>query len=200
MARSLPRNSVFSRDFYWKNKVLYDKHNNKVEFDLYTNAGNTEREAIGVMVKQDLEDLGMQVNFKPVEFNSLVNKLVNSLDWDLVIMGLTGTPLEPHNGKNVWYSTGSLHLFNQRPDGKATDRFDWEVKLDKIIDDASLKITFNDRKKLYDEYQQIIYDEKPIIYLYSPIRVIAIRKKFGNIYPSPLSGVTYNLDEIYIKR
>lgn len=185
--------------FYWKNKILYDKSNQRVEFDLYTNAGNTEREAIGVMVKQDLEDLGMKVNFKPIEFNSLVNKLVNSLDYDLVIMGLTGTPLEPHNGKNVWYSTGSLHLFNQRPDGKAIDRFPWEVKLDKIIDEASLKITFKDRKKLYDEYQQIIYDEKPIIYLYSPIRVTAIRKKFGNIFPSPLAGVTYNLDEIYIK-
>lgn len=186
-------------NFYWKNNVLYDKSGHKVEFDLYTNAGNTEREAIGVMVKQDLEDLGMKVNFKPVEFNSLVNKLVNSLDWDLVIMGLTGTPLEPHNGKNVWYSTGSLHLFNQRPNGKATDRFPWEVKLDKIIDEASLKISFKDRKKFYDEYQQIIYDVKPIIYLYSPIRVTAIRKKFGNIYPSPLSGVAYNLDEIYIK-
>lgn len=186
--------------FYWKNGDLYDKHKNRVEFDLYTNAGNTEREAIGVMVKQDLEDLGMKVNFKPIEFNSLVNKMVNSCDWDLVIMGLTGTPLEPHDGKNVWYSTGSLHLFNQRPNGKATDRLPWEVRLDKIIDDASLKIKFEDRKKLYDEYQQIIYDEKPIVYLYSPIRVIAIRKKFGNIYPSPLSGVTYNLDEIYIKK
>lgn len=186
--------------FYWKNDKLYDKSNNQVEFDLYTNAGNTEREAIGVMVKQDLEDLGMKVNFKPIEFNSLVNKLVNSLDWDMVIMGLTGSPLEPHNGKNVWYSTGSLHLFNQSPDGKALNRLPWEIKLDKIIDEASLKITFKDRKKLYDEYQQIIYDEKPIIYLYSSVRVTAIRKKFGNIYPSPLSGVTYNIDEIYVKK
>lgn len=185
--------------FYWKNKILYDKFGKRVEFDLYTNAGNTEREAIGVMVKQDLEDLGMKVNFKPVEFNSLVNKLVNSLDYDLVIMGLTGTPLEPHSGKNVWYSTGSLHLFNQRPDGKPVGLYPWEVRLDKIIDVASLKTTFQDRKKLYDEYQQIIYDEKPIIYLYSPVRVTAIRKKFGNIFPSPLAGVTYNLDEIYIK-
>lgn len=189
--------------FYWKNNFLYDKKGNQVEFDLYTNAGNTEREAIGVMVKQDLEDLGMKVNFKPVEFNTLVNKLVNTCDWDLVIMGLTGTPLEPHNGKNVWYSTGSLHLFYQRKDdkvgGKADDRLPWEVKLDKIIDAASLKITFKDRKKLYDQYQQIIYDEKPIVYLYSPVRIIAIRKKFGNIFPSALSGVTYNLDEIYIK-
>lgn len=186
--------------FYWKGKSLYDKEGNRVEFDLYTNAGNTEREAIGVMVKQDLDDLGMKVNFKPVEFNSLVNKLVNSYDWDLVIMGLTGTPLEPHNGKNVWYSNGSLHLFNQRPaDTKVTDILPWEARLDKIIDEASLKITFNDRKKLYDEYQQIIYDEKPIIYLYSPTRIIAIRRKFGNIFPSALSGVTYNTDEIYIK-
>lgn len=185
--------------FYWKKGILYDKKGNRVEFDLYTNAGNTEREAIGVMVKQDLEDLGMKVNFKPVEFNSLVNKLVNTYDWDLVIMGLTGTPLEPHNGKNVWYSNGTLHLFNQRSSGKATDRLPWEVQLDKIFDEASLKITYKDRKKLYDEYQQIIYNEKPIIYLYSPIRVTAIRKKFGNIFPSSLSGVTYNLDEIYIK-
>jgi len=186
--------------FYWKNKVLYDKSNNEVEFDLYTNAGNTEREAIGVMVKQDLDELGMKVNFKPIEFNSLVNKLVNSLDWDLVIMGLTGTPLEPHNGKNVWYSNGSLHLFNQRLSPKEGELLPWEEKLNKIIDEASLKIKFEDRKKLYDEYQQIIYDEKPIIYLYSPIRVTAIRKKFKNIFPSPLSGITYNLDEIYIDK
>lgn len=186
--------------FYWKNKILYDKKGNRVEFDLYTNAGNTEREAIGVMVKQDLADLGIKVNFKPVEFNSLVNKLVNSYDWDLVIMGLTGSPLEPHDGKNVWYSNGSLHLFNQRPGTIATDRLAWEIQLDKIFDAASLKTKFADRKKLYDEYQQIIYDEKPIIYLYSPVRVTAIRKKFGNIFPSPLSGVAYNLEEIYIKR
>ena len=139
------------------------------------------------------------INFKPIEFNSLVNKLVNDPQWDLVIMGLTGSPLEPHNGKNVWYSTGSLHLFNERPDGKANGRLPWEVKLDKIIDEASLKIKFQDRKKFYDEYQQIIYDEKPVVYLYSSIRIIAIRKKFGNIFPSPLSGVAYNLDEIFIK-
>jgi len=205
LAKGYPRNLEKAKEylkksgFYIKNKTLYDKHNNKVEFDLYTNAGNTEREAIGVMVKQDLEDLGMKVNFKPIEFNSLVNKLVNDPQWDLVIMGLTGTPLEPHNGKNVWYSTGTLHLFNQSLDGKANNPYLWEAKLDKIMDEASLKIKFEDRKKLYDEYQQIVFDQKPIVYLYSPIRVIAIRKKFGNIFPSPLTGVTYNQDEIYIK-
>ncbi|MBP3491260.1 ABC transporter substrate-binding protein, partial [bacterium] len=107
--------SLEKAGFRLKNGVLYDSNGNRVEFDLYTNAGALEREALGVMVKQDLEELGMKVNFKPIEFNSLVNKLTNTHDWDMAIMGLTGSPLEPHDGKNVWQSSGPLHLFNQRP-------------------------------------------------------------------------------------
>ena len=185
--------------FYLKNGKLYDKFNNIVEFDLYTNAGNTEREAIGVMLKQDLAELGIQVNFKPIEFNSLVNKITNSYDWDMVILGLTGTPVEPHNGKNVWYSGGPLHLFNQRPVNKpVTDRLEFEKQIDEIYDKAALVLDFNSRKKYYDKYQEIIYEQKPIIYLYSPIRIYAIRNKFKNIYPSSLSGLTHNIVEIYI--
>ncbi len=177
---------------------LYDRFGNRVEFDLYTNAGNTEREAIGVMVKQDLEDLGMKVNYKPIEFNTLVNKMTTTFDWDMIIMGLTGSPLEPHDGKNVWYSNGSLHLFNQRTeDSQSKYVLPFEKKLDEIFEKAALKTKFEERKSLYDEYQQIIYDEKPIIYLYSPVRIVALRKKFKNIYPSPLMGITYNIEEIY---
>lgn len=191
--------SLQKAGFNLKNGILYDTDGNRVEFDLYTNAGALEREAIGVMVKQDLEDLGMKVNFKPIEFNSLVNKLTNTRDWDMAIMGLTGSPLEPHDGKNVWQSSGPLHLFNQRPQGwNKDDRLDWEKELDEIFEEGALKLTFEERKPLYDRYQTIIYNQKPIIYLYSPIRITAIRNKFNNIFPTPLSGLLYNLDEIYI--
>ena len=186
--------------FYWdKDGKLLDKGNNKVEFNLYTNAGNTEREAIGVMVKQDLEDLGMKVNFKPIEFNSLVNKLVSTPDWDMVIMGFTGSPLEPNGGKNVWLSNGTLHLFNQRqPDEYNSPKLAFEKELDYMMNKGALVIDFKERKKYYDEYQRIVYEQKPFIYLYSPIRISAIRKKFKNIFPSELAGIIYNLEEIYI--
>ena len=186
--------------FYWKKGKLYDKDGHKVEFDLYTNAGNTERESIGVMVKQDLEDLGMTVNFKPIEFNTLVSKLVNTNDFDTVIMGFTGSPLEPYGGKNVWYSNGTLHLFNMRKTPQENKiLFPWEKKLNELFDKASLELDFDKRNLIYEEYQKLIYDEKPIIYLYSPIRIVAIRKKFANIYPTPLGGVAHNLEEVYVK-
>lgn len=195
-SKELLKKSGFYTD---KKGRLFDKNGNRVEFDLYTNAGNTEREAIGVMVKQDLEDLGMKVNFKPIEFNSLVNKLVSTFDWDMVIMGLTGSPLEPNGGKNVWLSDGRLHMFNQRTpkEGKA-NILPWEKELDYLYTQGALATKFEDRKKYYDKYQEIAYREKPFIYIYSPIIIVAIRNKFKNIYPSSLSGITHNLEEIYI--
>ena len=184
--------------FEYKYNKLYDKQGNFVEFDLYTNAGNLEREAIGVMIKQDLEDIGIKVNFKPIEFNSLVNKLTNSYDWDMAIMGLTGSPLEPHDGKNVWTTKGTLHMFNPNPN--ESNKYDWEKELDDIFNKASLKLTFDERKPLYDRYQEIVSEQNPMIYLYSPSRIIAIRKKIKNVFPSKLSGVLYNLDEVYIDK
>ncbi len=185
--------------FVWdKQGRLLDKYGNRVEFDLLTNAGNTEREAIGVMVKQDLEDLGMKVNFKPVEFNSLVNKLVNSLDWDMVIMGFTGSPLEPNGGKNVMMSDGTLHVYNMRlAKDKNSSRYDFEKRIDDLFIKGALATKFEERKKYYDEYQKIVYDEKPFIYIYSPTRIVAIRNKFKNVFPTSLGGVTYNIEEIY---
>ena len=186
--------------FTWDKKGrLRDKDGNRVEFDLLTNAGNSEREAIGVMIKQDLEDLGMKVNFKPIEFNSLVNKLLSTYEWDMVVMGLTGSPLEPNGGKNVWLSNGALHMYNQRKPAEAgVNLLPWEKELDYLFEKGATALSFEDRKKYYDRYQEIIYNEKPMIYLYSPVRISAIRNKFKNVYPTSLGGVIHNIEEIYI--
>ena len=158
------------------------------------------KEDNGVMVKQDLEELGMTVNFKPIEFNTLVSKLVNTNDFDSVIMGFTGSPLEPYGGKNVWYSNGTLHVFNMRKTPQENkDIYPWEQQINELFDKASLELDFDKRKKLYEQYQQVVYDQKPLIYLYSPIIITAIRKKFGNINPTALGGVVHNLEEVYIK-
>ncbi len=142
----------------------------------------------------------MKVNLNPIEFNSLVNKLVSTYDWDMVIMGLTGSPLEPNGGKNVWLSDGRLHMFNQRnPNEGKAKILPWEKELDDMFTKGALATKFEERKKFYDKYQEIVYREKPFIYIYSPIIIVAIRNKFKNIYPSSLGGILHNIEEIYIE-
>lgn len=196
-AKDLLKKSGFYLD---KNGILKDKAGNTVSFDLLTNAGNTEREAVGVMIKDDLAELGIKVNFKPIEFNSLIGKISNTFDWDAMIMGFTGNTLEPHGGKNVWNSNGPLHIFNQREDkdfGK--NLFDFEKEIDLLVDKGASEIEHEKRKVYYDKMQEVIYDERPMIYLYSPLRLVAVRNRVGNIYPTLLGGVIHNIPEIYIK-
>jgi peptide/nickel transport system substrate-binding protein len=189
--------------FKIKNGKLYDRDNKRVEFNLLTNAGNTEREAIGVIIKEDLEKLGVKVNFKPIEFNALVGKVSNSLDWEAVIIGLTGSQLEPHSGRNVWNSDGALHMFNQRKKENDLESSDtllpFEKELDRLFEEGASHLDFEKRKEIYNEYQRVIYDNLPMIYLYSPLRIVAVRNRLGNIKPTILGGVQYNIEEIYIK-
>ena len=192
--------------FYQKDGILFDKNNNKVEFELLTNAGNTQREATGVSIKQDLEELGMKVNFKAIEFNSLINKIVNNLDFDCIIMALTSNILEPNGGYNVWTSNGALHMFNKRSsndfkenNSKTDDLYPFEKELDEIYKKGALEFDFSKRKEIYDKYQEIVQKENLMIYLYSPINISAIRKKVKNIFPSKLGGLIYDKAQIYIE-
>jgi peptide/nickel transport system substrate-binding protein len=173
-----------------------------VEFTLYTNSGNNVREATGVNIKQDLAALGMKVNFKPVDFNVLGDRL-HTGDWETMIMGLTGSNLEPHGGANIWKSDGFLHLFNQRlvKPGQKTDISDalpWEKQLDQYFEQGSQTFDLNERKAIYDKYQQVIYDQAPLVYLFSQLQVVAVRERVQNVDPTPLGGVTHNMEELWI--
>ncbi len=188
--------------FYYKDEILYDKNHNRVEFELLTNAGNTQREAVGVSIKQDLEKLGIKVNFKPIEFNSLINRTTNSVDYDTVLIAFTSNINEPNAGYNVWSPYGSLHLFNKRTnnDLKSTDKIlDFEKKLEYIFKQGALELDFNKRKLIYDKYQEIVADENPLIYLYAPLNISAIRKKVKNVYPTKIGGLIHSMAEIYIE-
>lgn len=196
-AAELLKKSGFYKD---ASGTLRDKNGNIVSFDLLTNAGNTEREAVGVMIKADLDELGMKVNFKPIEFNSLIGKISGTFDWDAMVMGFTGNTLEPHGGKNVWYSNGPLHIFNQREEKDFNKGlFDFEKEIDILFDKGASELEHNKRKIYYDKMQEIVYAECPMIYLYSPLRLIAVRNRVGNVYPTLLGGAIHNVSELYIK-
>lgn len=198
-SRKLLQKSGYTRD---QQGQLHDSTGHPVEFTLYTNSGNTEREAVGVNIKQDLADLGMKVNFKPIDFNVLVGRM-NESTWETLIMGLTGDNLEPHSGVNVLKSDGSLHLYNQRvvKSGKSvdlSDRLPWEKEIDQLMEQGAQTFDTGERHQIYDQVQQILSDQAPMIYLYSPLGIVAVRDRIHNFDPTPLEAF-HNLEEIWIK-
>ncbi|MDI6783261.1 MAG: ABC transporter substrate-binding protein [bacterium] len=175
---------------------LEDGQGNKIEFNLMTNADNKERIQIANIIIGDLTKLGIKVNLQPIEFNTIVTKLDATYDWDSILLGLTGG-VDPHNGRNVWHSSGQLHMWNPLQKKPATD---WEAKIDRIFDTAATELDKNKRKQLYDEFQNIIAEQVPIIYTVNRAALYGVKNKFGNLEPTAFGGVFHNIEEIYIKK
>ncbi len=175
--------------------VLEDTAGNPLQFNLFTNSENTQRIKITGIIRKDLEEVGMKVNFTPLEFNNLVSKLSSNYQWDAMIIGLTGG-IEPHFGKNVWYSSGHLHVWNPLQKKPATA---WEKRIDEIFDQAAQELDTGKRKKLYDEWQLIVSQQLPLIYTVLPASLHAVRNKFGNLYPTAYGGAFHNIEEIFVK-
>lgn len=181
--------------FKWdKNGDLLDSKNEKVEFTVLTNSENIARQSIGVIIQDDLKKLGIKINLRPIDFNTLIVKS-DTGDWQGIIIGFTGGFFEPNEGANVWKSEGRLHLFDQT---KHKPR-DWELEIDKIFNEGTKVVEFEKRKKYYDRFQEIVYEQLPFIYLVSPLRISAYQNSLGNIRPTIYGGVGYNMESIYKK-
>ncbi len=160
---------------------LEDPEGNTLEIVLLTNAGNKEREAIGNMIKEDLEKIGIKVIFRPIDFNSLVSRLTSQpYDWEAVIIGLTGS-MDPHFGRNVWHSSGTLHMWNPRQSKPQTQ---WEKEIDELFDLGAKETSFEKRVEIYRKAYRIIAEEQPMIFLTTPKSMLAVRNKFENIFPT----------------
>ena len=161
--------------------IREDKEGNKIEFDLYTNSGNSVREKICVILKEDWEKkLNLKVNYKPLEFNSLVEKLVNNFEWDAVLLGFTGG-LEPHFGANIYKSSGKLHAWNPRQEKPATA---WEAEIDQLVDAGARELNQEKRSQIYKRIQEILHDELPLILTARPKVFVAYKNKIENYEPT----------------
>jgi peptide/nickel transport system substrate-binding protein len=181
--------------FKHKGGRLHDTDGHTVEFAILTNSENNERVNMGNMIKSDIEKLGIKVNFVPVQFNSMVTKLDATFDWEAIIIGLTGG-VEPHNGKNVWHSSGHLHMWYPRQAKPATT---WEEEIDRLFEEGATELDPEKRKNIYYRWQEIASEEIPFIYTVTPISLYAVRNKFGGIKPTALAGVIPYIEEVYLR-
>ncbi len=174
--------------------ILEDPQGHTVEFTLSVpTSGTSDREQVSGIIRSDLERIGMKVNVKLLEFNSLVSKVMSTYDWEAVMLSLTGG-IEPHFGQNVWVSTGQLHLWNPKQEKPETL---WEKRIDEIFNLGVQELDENKRKVLYDEFQLIASEQLPVIYTVLGANMFAVRQRFGNLRPSPNGGILHNIEEIY---
>ncbi|MDF5720466.1 MAG: ABC transporter substrate-binding protein [Rhizonema sp. PD37] len=184
---------------------LIDADGNLVRFNLITNAENKTRVLMGAQIKQDLSKIGIQVDYNPIAFNTVVDRLTNTLDWECYLLGFIGST-EPNDGANIWLPEGGLHTFNQKPQASQEPLIgwevaDWEAEIGRLYTKGAQELDEAKRKEIYAETQCLSQEYLPYIYLVDALSLVAVRERIHNVKFSALgsqAGTLWNKFELKV--
>lgn len=171
--------------FSWnnENKVI-DQDGNLVKFGIYMGVENTVNQDVASLFAEELGIVGITLDVQPIDFQNLVERLTKNYQWDSVMVAL-GPNYFPSSGSNVWQSNSNFHLWYPLQKTPATE---WEARIDTLYQQGQSTIDKQERKTLYDEYQTILLEQLPFIYIVYKIRVAAYDKRVQNLFLDNLQG------------
>jgi peptide/nickel transport system substrate-binding protein len=179
---------------------LTDTDGNKIEFVFNTNVENNERNKMCVLIVSDLQKIGIHAIFQPIEFNELITKLDDTYDYDCMLLGnYSDTGTDPYGSMNVIKSSGYDHNWFPR---QTTPSTPWEARIDQLMDAQMQTLDIAEREKDFNEVQEILAEQQPMIFTVTPIYYAAIRSDVGNVRATALSyyEATWNAEELYFKK
>ena len=197
-ARSYLKEGGFSWSTSSNNdSALLDPSGKPVEFSIITQSSSAERTKMATLIQDDLKQLGMRVQDVALESRSLLDRVTQTKEYDACVLGLGSPDADPNDDISVWLSSGGLHLWNPSQAHPATP---WEAEIDRLINEQLYARTFEQRKKLYDRAQEILWDYQPMIFLASPDILTGARRAVGNFHPAVLEPyVLWNVEQLYLR-
>ncbi len=172
-----------------------------LEIEFNTNP-STIREAIGLIVTDDLRAIGLNVVFQPLDFNTLVTRLTTSM-FEMILLGLTGGT-EPNSGANVYRSSGGLHFWHDSAD--TGDLYEVEARIDELLAAGVATYDNDEAFEIYKEYQILLTTaDLGLIYTVNPTFIYAYYDEVGNgnianPIATPSGGNGLTMDLVFIKQ
>jgi peptide/nickel transport system substrate-binding protein len=171
---------------------IREKDGKTLTLRLVTNAGNTVREDLGVLVKDQMGKVGFEVNFEAIDFGTLLEQM-DGQTFDMFILGWRGLGTDP-NDDAFW------HTKNDIPGSGFNAVSYHNPKLDELLEQGYSVpgCKPEDRAPIYKQIQQIIHDDVPYVFISGGVANLAYSSKWGNVQPERW-GTYYNVHQWYLK-
>jgi peptide/nickel transport system substrate-binding protein len=196
--RSLPhaRELLKAAGFSWKgDNSLVDSSGQPVEFTILVSSSNTQRGQMATLIQDDLKAIGIAAHLVPLEVRSANDRVLNSHDYDAIVMGLVSGDADPTPDMNILMSNGQTHLWHLGEKVAATP---WEAELDQLMQKQLVTLNYQQRKKIYDRVQEILAQQLPMVYLATPNILVGAQENLGNFHPAIIEQYTFwNAEELF---
>ena len=149
------------------------------ELEVMVSTGNEVREKSAILIQQDLQKIGIKTKIQTLDFPTLLTNARNG-DYDLCFIGSAGSVDPSKSVPNV--TAGYMNNFAQLSD----------PTLGQIGESGAKEITFEARKKIYDQYQEELFKQMPMAFLYHTNDLFAYNEKLENVREG---AIDYNVNK-----
>jgi peptide/nickel transport system substrate-binding protein len=182
--------------FHRVGDILLDREGHRVEFSMITNAGNKRHERMLTLIQQDLAQLGIRLNVLTLDFSSIVERISRTYDYESCLMAFTNIDLDPSEQMNIWLSSAANHQWNPNQKIPQTP---WEARIDELMEAQAASTDPSRRKAYFDEVQQIVADQAPIVFLVNPNVLAAVSPNLKNVAVAVVGPqVIWNAERLYL--
>jgi peptide/nickel transport system substrate-binding protein len=161
--------------------MLEDAKGQPARFTLITQKGRPNLERGAAVVRDELKKIGLGVDVVALDVSALVDRFVVKAQYDAVYFAADKSDLDPGTNPDFWFSSGSAHPWNLSQKTPATE---WERRIDELMAKQIASQDEGERKRLYNDVQQIFSEHQPIIYFVAPRIFAASSSRVINVTPS----------------
>jgi peptide/nickel transport system substrate-binding protein len=167
---------------------ILDRDGRPFSFTVRTNQGNLVRQQTAEIIQRRLRAVGIDVKIHIVEWAAFINTFIKKRDFEAIILGW-GLGLDPDQ-YDIWHSSKTgpdelNHISYKNP------------KVDALLEAGRRTFDEAKRKAIYGEFQEIMAEEQPVIFLYVPEALPVVSSRVRGIEPAP-AGISYNFTKWYV--
>ncbi|HEY8602119.1 MAG TPA: ABC transporter substrate-binding protein [Thermomicrobiales bacterium] len=153
------------------------KNGKKLSFTIWGQSGSPVIDGYMASMQQLWKAIGVDCTPKNEEFSSLVARLTETYDFEMVIVGFSWG-VDPDQS-TMWATESYKGGFNLNKYSNP--------QVDTIVKQALSELDQEKRKQLYIQMQNIVADEAPSVILYFRQIPAAVNKRVHNLFPNAVS-------------
>lgn len=166
-----------------------DKDGKKFSFELIIPSGVEFFERFAGVMKESLQELGVEIEIISLEFSALLNRM-EERDFEAFMLGWS-TPIES-NPYQLWHSS-------QIAKGDNFTAFT-TPEMDRLIEEALLEFDPQKRNAMYQRFHEILYQNQPYTFLFTSYVLAAVHRRFENtrVYKAGMDISEWAINENFL--
>ena len=158
------------------------------ELNIEVLCSSDKSEKMGILVKDFAKDVGINISLTRKTFKLIQSNHVYKGDFQMFPM-VSSWGLSPYDPYGRWHSD------NAKVKGANISQYR-NAEVDSLIAMVGSELNASKRNQLYAQIEEIMYNEQPVIFLYSPLDKIVSSKRIKAFTANKRPGYFANLFEV----